>query len=62
MIDKSTGKVLLAIDERWFRPGEVPYLRGSYARIKKDLGWSPDSKWEALLREMVEYDAGLAKR
>jgi len=39
LIDRSTGKVLLEIDPQFYRPGEVPYLRGSSEKMKKVLGW-----------------------
>ena len=62
LFDKDSGKVLLEVDKEFFRPGEVPYLRGSYQKIKQDLGWIYEKDWKALLKEMVKHDMLLAKR
>ena len=45
LIDTVTKKVLLEIDPQFYRPGEVPYLRGSYDKIKTQLNWEPRIGW-----------------
>ncbi len=47
------------IDTRYFRPSEVDYLRGDYAKAKKKLGWEPKTKFEDLVKLMVEADIRL---
>lgn len=55
-IDEKTGKVLIKIDPRYFRPAEVDVLLGDYSKAKKELGWKPKTTFTELVREMVEYD------
>jgi GDPmannose 4,6-dehydratase len=45
LIDTSTMKTLLEIDPQFYRPGEVPYLRGSSEKIRSKLGWGPTISW-----------------
>ncbi|MEK7126417.1 MAG: GDP-mannose 4,6-dehydratase, partial [Patescibacteria group bacterium] len=55
-IDKKTGKTIIKIDPRYFRPAEVDILRGDYAKAKKKLGWEPTTKFADLVKLMVEAD------
>lgn len=55
-IDKKTGKVIIEIDERYFRPSEVDLLIGDYSKAKKILGWEPKTKFEDLIKIMVDAD------
>lgn len=41
LINIETGEILLEIDPKYFRPGEVPHLLGSYSKIEKEIGWKP---------------------
>jgi len=43
------------IDQRYFRPNEVPYLKGDSSKIRA-LGWEPEYDWQATLKEMLEQD------
>ncbi|CDW86871.1 gdp-mannose-dehydratase [Stylonychia lemnae] len=61
LIDRDADKILLEIDPQFYRPGEVPFLRGNPQRIKEKLGWEPNILWRELLEEMLEYDLKLAK-
>ncbi|MGC9036210.1 MAG: GDP-mannose 4,6-dehydratase, partial [Verrucomicrobiia bacterium] len=47
------------IDPRYFRPSEVDYLRGDYSKAKKKLGWEPKTKFEDLVKLMVDADIKL---
>jgi len=51
-----TGKVLVEVDPRYFRPTEVELLIGDPTKAKKKLGWVHDTKWEQLCAEMVAAD------
>jgi len=46
----------VVIDPRYFRPSEVDYLRGDYSKAKKKLGWEPKTKFEDLVKLMVDAD------
>ena len=51
-----TGKVLVEVDPRYFRPTEVELLIGDPTKAKEKLGWIHDTKWEQLCAEMVAAD------
>lgn len=61
-IDERTGKVLVEIDPRYFRPTEVELLIGDPAKAITKLGWRPTSNIRSLVREMVKEDLELAAR
>ncbi len=60
-IDKNTGKTIIEIDPRYFRPAEVDVLRGDYSKAKNKLGWKPEIKFKELVRLMTESDYELVK-
>lgn len=47
------------IDPQFYRPAEVELLIGDYSKAKKTLGWTPDYRFEDLVREMVQEDIRL---
>ena len=55
-IDTKTGKTIIEIDTRYFRPAEVDILQGDYSKAKKKLGWKPKIKFKELVRLMTEAD------
>jgi GDPmannose 4,6-dehydratase len=55
-VDTKTGKVLVKIDPRYFRPTEVESLRGDASKAHQRLGWRPTVAFGELVREMVEED------
>tara|TARA_B110000114_G_C15064059_1_gene386618 strand:- start:713 stop:1747 length:1035 start_codon:yes stop_codon:yes gene_type:complete len=55
-IDEKTGRTLVRVDEKYFRPTEVDLLWGNSSRARKELNWKPKYDFETLVREMVEYD------
>lgn len=55
-IDVKTGKVLIEIDPRYFRPTEVDFLLGDAGKAKKVFGWEPKVKFEGLVKLMVEAE------
>lgn len=55
-IEKSTGKVRIEIDPRYFRPAEVDVLIGDASKAKKILGWQAKVKFDELIRIMVDAD------
>ncbi len=62
-IDKKTGKVLVEVDARYFRPCEVEQLQGDPSKAKKLLGWNPrKTSFEELVRIMVRHDMKFVKK
>jgi GDPmannose 4,6-dehydratase len=61
-IDVATGKVIVAVDPRYFRPTEVETLLGSPEKAKQKLGWVPKITVEEMAKEMVEHDLLEARR
>lgn len=61
-IDKKTGKTLVAIDKRYYRPAEVDHLEGDPSKAKRVLGWKHKYDLKALVKEMVQCDVELFKR
>ena len=61
-IDKKTGKTLVVVDPRYFRPTEVELLVGDATKAKEKLGWTPSHTLEQLCSEMVASDLALFKR
>jgi GDPmannose 4,6-dehydratase len=55
-IDKKTGKTVIKIDSRYFRPTEVSLLIGDYSKAKRELGWSPTTTFRELVELMVAAD------
>ncbi|WP_100258945.1 GDP-mannose 4,6-dehydratase [Qipengyuania seohaensis] len=55
-IAKSDGRVLVEIDERYFRPTEVKALQGDASKAERILGWKAQTSARELAREMVEAD------
>ncbi len=58
----SAGNTVVAIDPRYFRPTEVEALLGDSSRAKRELGWTPRTSFEQLVKEMVEVDLEAANR
>jgi len=55
-LDKKTGKVLVKIDKKYFRPNEVNHLRGDFSKAKKLLKWKPKISFKQMIKEMISYD------
>ncbi|PKM75455.1 MAG: GDP-mannose 4,6-dehydratase [Firmicutes bacterium HGW-Firmicutes-17] len=58
--DEETGRVLVGIDEKFYRPTEVDLLLGDPQKAKIHLNWQPEIKFEDLVAEMVEADLKIA--
>ena len=58
-IDTTTGKTVVRIDPRYFRPAEVEQLLGNPAKAMRQLGWVPEVKFEQLVKLMTEGDLRL---
>ena len=58
-IDQSSNKVIISIDNNYFRPTEVDLLVGDASKAKKLLSWTPKYELESLVKEMVNADYNL---
>ncbi len=61
-IDAATGKTVVAVDPRYFRPTEVETLLGDPTKAAVKLGWKPTTTVQELAKEMVAADLELARR
>ena len=56
-IDKASGKILVEVDPKYFRPAEVEQLLGDPTKAKEQLGWNPrQTSFERLVEIMVDHD------
>src|SRR3989344_754805 len=60
-IDKKTGKKIIKIDPKYFRPAEVDFLLGDSSKAKKVLGWKPKTTFENLTNIMCKADFNIEK-
>jgi len=60
-IDRNTGKTIIKINEKYFRPTEVDLLLGDATKAKEKLGWEPKTKFNKLVELMVKKDYELLK-
>ncbi len=62
-IDIKSGKVLVEVDPKYFRPAEVEQLMGDPSKAKKLLGWNPTrTSFEDLVKLMVKHDMRFVKK
>ena len=61
-IDVATGKCIVAVDPRYFRPAEVETLLGDPSKAKSKLGWVPKTTFRELVSEMMREDMKEAQR
>ena len=57
-----SGKTIISVDPRYFRPTEVETLLGDASKAKQKLGWTPQTSFADLVAEMAEADLAEAKR
>ena len=61
-INKESGKQIIAVDPRYFRPTEVESLLGDASKAKEKLGWYPKTSFKELVTEMVDEDLKVAQK
>lgn len=54
--DENTGKEIIFVSEKYFRPSEVEQLLGDSTKARNQLGWIPQYSFNELVKEMVEHD------
>lgn len=60
-LDKKTGKIVVAVNPKYFRPAEVDVLLGDATKARRKLGWQPEISFEELVRRMVFADLDRVK-
>ncbi|KAH0543803.1 GDP-mannose 4,6 dehydratase [Cotesia glomerata] len=60
--DKNSGKVLVRVNSRYFRPTEVGMLLGDASKAKMKLGWEPSVSFKELVQDMMNADLALMKK
>jgi GDPmannose 4,6-dehydratase len=53
---KSSGKTVIKVDKKYFRPTEVDILKGDFSKAKSKLNWKPKTKFKELVKIMINYD------
>jgi GDPmannose 4,6-dehydratase len=61
-VDTNTGRTVVRIDPRYFRPTEVDTLLGDATKARSKLGWKPEISFDTLVKEMVTADLEIARR
>jgi GDPmannose 4,6-dehydratase len=61
-VDAKSGRTVVRIDARYFRPAEVDTLLGDPTRARTELGWQTTVSFPELVREMIRHDLMLAER
>ena len=61
-VDAKSGKTVIRVDPRYFRPTEVATLLGDASKARNKLGWQPEIDFATLVNEMVAEDLQLAQR
>ncbi len=60
--DRNTGKTIVRIEPRYFRPTEVEFLLGDPSKAKEKLGWEPKVSFDELVKTMVREDLKEAEK
>ena len=55
--DANSGKELIFVSEKYFRPAEVDELLGDSTKARNELDWKPKYSFDDLVKEMVEFDS-----
>ena len=61
-VDADSGRAVIKIDARYFRPTEVDSLLGDASKARRMLGWEPQVSFDQLVEEMVREDVTRARR
>jgi GDPmannose 4,6-dehydratase len=60
--DSNTGKLLVEVDSKYFRPSEVDYLLGDPKKAKEKLNWKPSTNFEKLIEIMIDEKVSELKK
>jgi len=54
-VDKTTGRTVIKVNPKYFRPAEVETLLGDATKAKENLGWEPKISFKQLVEDMCIY-------
>ena len=60
--DKETGKILVKVNPKFFRPAEVEILLGNPAKAEKELGWRRQVCFSELVERMIKNDLEIVEK
>ena len=55
-IDRATGKVIVDIDSKHFRPTEVDFLRGNSSKARRELKWKNKINLNKMIADMIDFE------
>ena len=55
-VDRETRKILVRVEQRYYRPAEVDFLTGDATKARDRLGWVPQTTFNGLVKEMIQTD------
>jgi GDPmannose 4,6-dehydratase len=55
-VDAKTGRSVVRIDSRYYRPTEVDILQGDASKARGELGWEPKVRFRELIRIMIDAE------
>jgi len=58
-IDKDSGKIIIDLNKKHFRPSEVDFLRGDFSKARKHLKWSPQISTDDLIDDMIRKELSI---
>jgi len=58
-IDKDSGKIIIDLNKKHFRPSEVDFLRGDFSKARKHLKWSPQISTDDLIDDMIREELSI---
>lgn len=61
-VDKATGKTIVSVNPKFFRPAEVDVLLGDPAKAEKTLGWKREISFSQLVERMIKNDLALVEK
>jgi GDPmannose 4,6-dehydratase len=61
-VNTQTGRIVVRVDPRYFRPTEVESLLGDSTKARTKLDWRPEIPFDTLVKEMVDSDLEIARR
>ncbi len=61
-VDKATGKTIVRVNPKFFRPAEVEVLLGNPAKADKELGWNREINFSELVKRMIDNDMKLVEK
>ena len=55
-VDVKSGKIIVDLDKKYFRPSEVDFLKGNYSKARRHLKWKPVITTDQLIDDMISFE------